>query len=190
MLDKTIKYYEVIMKREKGTPLLEYLLPEGYRYVMYSPGDELSWAEIETSVGEFNKVEDALEYYSKKYLPYIDELKRRCLFVENSKGKKIATLTAWWSYTDKRRDPWLQWFSVMPECQNKSIGKALVYECMKLLIEIEGDHDVYLPTQTWSYKAINIYRKQGFKIIPEKGLGGFKNENYELVIELLKDYMR
>lgn len=88
MLDKTIKYYEVIMKREKGTPLLEYLLPEGYRYVMYSPGDELSWAEIETSVGEFNKVEDALEYYSKKYLPYIDELKRRCLFVENSKGKK------------------------------------------------------------------------------------------------------
>ena len=49
---------------------------------------------------EFNKVEDALEYYSKKYLPYIDELKRRCLFVEIQKGKN-SYINSWWSYTEK-----------------------------------------------------------------------------------------
>jgi hypothetical protein len=57
------------------------------------------------------------------------------------------------------------------------------------MLEIEGDRDVYLPTQTWSYKAIGIYVKAGFEITAEQGLGGFNNE-YDKAMPLLKKLMR
>ena len=61
---------------------------------------------------------------------------------------------------------------------------------MKRLIEIEGDRDVYLHTQTWSYKAINIYRNAGFEITKEKGLGGYENNDYEKAQALIAQYLR
>ena len=82
MLDKSIKYYRVIMKREKGVPLQEFLLPEGYSFKKYSPGDELAWAQIETSVGEFVSKEKALTYFKGKYMLYLGEPERRCFFVD------------------------------------------------------------------------------------------------------------
>jgi len=190
MLDKSIKYYEVIMKREKGAPVQEFTLPAGYRYVPFQPNDEKEWAEIETSVGEFDRTVDALVYFQKYYMSHKGELERRCIFIENPEGKKIATLSAWWTYTGVRRDPWLHWFAIKPEYQGLSLGKALCYETMRKLLEIEGDRDFYLHTQTWSYKAINIYRKEGFFITDEKGLGGCENKDYEPAVELLKDYLR
>jgi len=63
-------------------------------------------------------------------------------------------------------------------------------EGMKRLLQIEGDRDVYLHTQTWSYKAINIYQKSGFYITTEKGLAGYSNEDYENALLILKDYLR
>ena len=190
MLDKSIKYHRVIMKREKGMPLQEFLLPEGYSYKEYTPGDELAWAEIETSVGEFVSKEKALAYFKGKYMLYRGDIERRCFFVESSEGRKVATFTLWWGYTGLRRDPWLHWVAVMPEYQDKLIGKALVYEAMRRFMLIEGDRDIYLATQTWSYKAINIYRKQGFVPTGEQDLGGFNNTEYEQAMELIKGYMR
>lgn len=61
---------------------------------------------------------------------------------------------------------------------------------MKRLIEIEGDRDVFLHTQTWSYKAINIYKEAGFVITDDKGLAGYENNEYEKAIKLLKNYLR
>lgn len=190
MLDKSIKYHRVIMKREKAMPLLEFLLPKGYSYKEYTPGDELAWAEIETSVGEFASKEKALAYFKGKYMLYKGDIERRCFFVESPEGRKVATFTLWWGYTGLRRDPWLHWVAVMPEYQGKLLGKALVYEAMRRFMLIEGDRDIYLATQTWSYKAINIYKKQGFTITGEQDLGGFNNKEYQQAIELLKGYMR
>ena len=77
-----------------------------------------------------------------------------------------------------------------PEYQGLGLGKAIVFEGMRRLIEIEGDRDVYLHTQTWSYKAINIYREAGFKITKEKGLGGYENNDYEKAQALIAKYLR
>jgi RimJ/RimL family protein N-acetyltransferase len=190
MLDKSVKYYEVLMKRPKGAPLQEFTLPEGYKFVSYQPNDEKEWAEIETSVGEFERAVDALVYFQKCYMSYRNELEKRCIFIENPEGKKIGTATAWFMYTGVRRDPWLHWFAIKPEYQGLALGKAMCYEVVRKLLEIEGDRDFYLHTQTWSYKAINIYRKEGFFITDEKPLGGFQNNDYEAAVELLKDYLR
>lgn len=190
MLDKSIPYYRVIMKREKGSFLKEFRLPEGFKFTLFKSGDEKEWAEIEASVGEFNRAVDALVYFQEDFLPYKKELERRCIFIENDKGEKIATLTIWWGYTGVRRDPWIRCVAVNPKYQGLGLGKAIVYEGMKRLLEIEGDRDVYLQTQTWSYKAINIYREFGFAITDEKGIGGFENGDYEKAMELLQNYLK
>lgn len=190
MLDKTITYYDVLMKREKGCALKEFILPEGYRFVMFQSGDEKEWAEIETSVGEFNRSVDALVYFQRDYLPYKSEVERRCIFIENKDKQKIATLTIWWSYTGLRRDPWIHWVAVRPEYQGLGLGKALLYEGMRKLFDIEGDRDVYLHTQTWSYKAINIYRQVGFKITDEKDLAGYENNDIDKAMAVLEGYLR
>ncbi len=190
MLDKSIEYHDILMKREKGSTLAEFMLPEGYRFVLFQQGDEKEWAEIETSVGEFDRAVDALVYFQRDYMSHKGELERRCIFIENRDGKKIATLSIWWCYTGVRRDPWLHWVAVKPEYQGLGLGKALLYEGMRKLLEIEGDRDAYLHTQTWSYRAINIYRKVGFKITDEKGLAGYENNDVDKVLALLKDYLR
>jgi len=164
MLDKTLEYVEIIMRRRGNRKLRSIDLPEGFRIVMYKEGDEKDWADIESSVGEFDSSDKALEYFKGKYLPYQDELKRRCIFIKDRKGKKIATFTAWWEYVGNRRRPWVSWVAVKPEYQGLGIGKALVSEGTKLFTEIEGKEDIFLKTQTWSYKAINIYRKNGFRM--------------------------
>lgn len=190
MLDKTIKYYDVLMHRKTETCFPQSILPENYKFVLFKSGDEKDWAEIETSVGEFECTADALECFRRDYFPYLFELERRCIFIENENGYKVATFTIWWGYTGVRRDPWLHWIAVRPEYQGMGLGKSIVFEGMKRLIDIEGDRSVYLHTQTWSYKAINIYRKAGFNITAEKSLAGYANDDYEKASLLLKNYLR
>lgn len=148
MLDKTLPYYNIIMKRRKGTMIPDTILPKGFLFSLYTDGDEIYWAEIETSVGEFDSIEEALDYFEKEYLPHIDELKKRLIFIETKDGEKIATLTNWWNYTQGRRDPSIHWVGVKKEYQGLGLGKAIVYEGMKRMIEIEGDIDFFLHTQT------------------------------------------
>ena len=178
------------MKRPKGTEVPSFALPREFSYVFYRPGDEIAWADIETSVNEFDKVEDALAYFKERFLPHPKELTRRCLFVENATGDKIATLTAWWAYTGTRRDPWLHWVAVKPEYQGHGLGKALVSRGMQLMLELEGDQDVYLSTQTWSYRAVGLYKQMGFTYTAEKGIGGRPNDQYEKAVRVLEKYVK
>lgn len=121
---------------------------------------------------------------------YEDELSRRCLFLVSSEGEKVGTITNWWTYTGIRRDPWIKLFLLHPKYQGKGLGKEVFYEVLRQMIAIEGDREIYLHTQTWSYKGINIYRKAGFAIATEDGLGGYKNTDYQKAEEVLKEYYR
>ena len=186
MLDKTIPYVDVIMRRKKETPVPCIKLPDGFIFSHFIDGDEKAWAEIEASVLEFPNISDALIYFQKEYKPFISELERRCVFIETADGEKIATATAWWRYTGYRRDPWLNWVSVKPQYQGNGLGRAIISETMHLMVKIEGDRDFYLHTQTWSHKAIRIYESMGFYITNEKNLGNYANDNYEWAIEILR----
>ncbi|MDR7856585.1 GNAT family N-acetyltransferase [Tissierella sp.] len=190
MLDKSMQYYDVLMKREIGVIIPNPSLPHGFRFSFFKLGDEKSWAEIETSVDEFEDVDSALRYFQDIYLPHLDELEQRCIFVEDEKGIKVATITNWWNYTEQKRDPWIHWMAVRPQNQGLGLGKAIVFKAMMNTKKIEGNRAVYLHTQTWSYKAINIYKKAGFNIISECGLGGYENKNYEKALLVLENYIR
>lgn len=185
MLDKSVPYVDVLMKRRKGMPIPECRLSEGFRFSSFEEGDEKAWAKIETSVLEFSDELDALIYFQKEYLPYLNELKRRCIFVQDKTGEKIATGTAWWCYTGVRRDPWMHWIAVKPGFQGNGLGKALVSRVMQMMMEIEGDRDFYLHTQTWSHRAIGIYERMGYEVTDEKNLYRYSNDDYEKAIAVL-----
>lgn len=186
MLDKSIPYYRILLKREPGTDIPYAELPKGCSIVRYEPGDEEAWASIETSVLEFDHEQQALDYVKERFVPYMEELKRRMLFVQDDTGSKVATFTAWWNYTGERRYPFMHWVAVKPEAQGLGIGKALVAYGVQHMVNIEGDVTMYIPTQTWSHKAIRLYRWAGFDfVVDEPKPGGFENQT-EQGIEVIQ----
>ena len=183
MLDKSVEYAQFLMKRKAGSPVIEFGLPEGFSFVYYKPGDERYWAEIKAAVTEFPDEEKAMEYFRGEFSPHIGETQRRCVFIEDRDGKKIATATAWMS--NQNGEPMMHWVSVRPEYQGLGLGKAVVSKAFHRLLELNGDADIYLITQTWSYKAVDIYKKFGFGFSRETGIHGFRNDNFDRAMEIL-----
>ncbi len=180
MLDKSVPFFRVILKRLPGTPVPEADLPAGYAVVRYQPGDERAWGEIEASVGEFDTPDAATDYFQANYTPYATETPRRTLFVVSPTGAKVGTFTAWWNYTAERRAPFMHWVAVRPELQGLGIGKALIAAGVHRMIELEGDCVMYIPTQTWSHRAIRLYRWAGFELeLDEPAPGGYSNQTRE-----------
>jgi len=190
MLDKKVPYAGLFMRREPGQPIPQYALPKGFRFAYYKDGDETDWARIEASVLEYDSEFAALLYFKGKFFPYAKELRRRCLFVENSGGEKVATATAWWSDVEGERRPWLLWVGVDPRCQGLGLGKAIIARATELMVELEGDVPFFLKTQTWSYKAIGIYRACGYAPTDEKALYRNRKENYKKALRILKRLKR
>jgi GNAT superfamily N-acetyltransferase len=175
------------MKRKAGAPLPGVNLPDGFKFVFFKAGDEKYWAEIETSVLEFDSERQALEYFGEEYLPHLTELERRCVFIENEQGEKVATSMAWWGFlSDSKRHPWLHWVSVKPQAQGLGLGKAVTIKAMQLLLETEGDADFYLSTQTWSHKAVGIYEKLGWEMTYMKNSRRYSRVNFEKAKKILK----
>ena len=86
MLDKTLPYAEIWMTRplQQNVPITP--LAEGFEFRFYQKEDESAWAEIETSVGEFQTTDEALEYFQQNFAPYPEELEEGC-FVETKRRK-------------------------------------------------------------------------------------------------------
>jgi len=184
MLDKSIPYAGLEMVRKAGTPIPDFPLPDGFKYVFYKDGDEKDWARLETSVAEFDNELDALVKFKKEF-PEVDELYRRCLFIETDDGKKVATATAWWSFWGETRHACLHWVSVDNDYQGLGLGKAITSRVTQLLLEIEGDVNFYLSTQTWSHKAVDIYKQFGWLPTDEFCVTWKKKREYKKAIRIL-----
>lgn len=175
------------MKRGAGTALPQVDLPAGYSIQPFQAGDERQWAEIEASVGEFEDSQEALRYFRQTYLPHLDELQQRLLFVRDPDGDPVGTITAWWNFTCDRRDGAIHWLAVKQAHQGRGLAKALVASCLQKLYQLEGTADIYVHTQTWSHRAIGIYQKAGFEILKRETFGGYPNE-YDQALPILKQF--
>ena len=190
MLDKSLPYWGLFMHRKARTPVAGAPLPDGFRFTFFSNGDEKDWARLEASVLEFDSEFAALLHFHNSFLPYADELSRRCVFIQNEDGKKVATATAWWLNINGQHRPWLHWVAVEPQYQGLSLGKALVSHVIEQMINLEGDVDFYLHTQTWSYKAVNIYKQNGFFPSREKALYKDKKNNCKKAMRIINRQLR
>ena len=190
MKDRSIPYVSFIMRREPGSPVPDFVVPPEFKFVHYKKGDEKEWVNLMLAHSEFKTEEDGLLYFKTEFKGYDDELSRRCLFLINSDNEKIGTVTNWWSYTGVRREPWIKWVFIHPDYLGKGLGQSLFYEGLRQMIAIEGDREIYLQTQTWSYKGVNIYRKAGFVIATEDTLGGLDNTGALEAEKIMKPFFR
>ncbi|BCA86720.1 N-acetyltransferase [Enterococcus saigonensis] len=186
LLDKSIPYKEVWMKRQLTRPILAATLPKGFSFQFYQKGDEKSWSEIETSVLEFENKAEAMNYFKQTFAPYQEKLVKQMLFVKDADGKKVATCTAWQKEILGQRYPLFHWLAVAPDYQGLGLAKALVARTLQLFQNIMSeDAAIYLHTQTWSHTAIGLYEKFGFTLMPDN-LDGTCNPDYPQVIALLE----
>ena len=184
MLDKTIAYKNIIMRADAFLKGFTVRLPEGFSIKPYEAGDEMHWAAIETSVGEFDTQVEAEDYFQKTYIPYSQELERRCFFVIAQDGTYAGTCTAWYMMREDGQTGVVHWFGVRPEYQGLGIGKALLGKVMQYFEEINA-YPVYLHTQTWSHKAIGMYHMAGFGILKEESFDNNQNDFTE-AMDVLK----
>ncbi|MBQ7837146.1 MAG: GNAT family N-acetyltransferase [Clostridia bacterium] len=174
MIDRSIPYYNLILKRNEICTT-SVSLPEGYNFKMYDVGDEKYWAKLEYEIGDFSSVEEAETYFRTNYCNQIDELKNRCVFVVDAYGDVVGSCIAWHDSKGNDMVASLHWLVVSPEHQGKHIGLALCQKVMNIFNEC-GETSVYIHTQPWSYKAILLYIKLGFKIQKTDTFSHYENQ--------------
>lgn len=158
-----MKRISVTMVRENLSDIPQYSLPEGFQIRLFSEGDEHNWARIETEVDEFEDKETALERFAKEFSPFMDDMSKRCLFIENEHGETIATTTAWYGDLTGNGEILgrIHWVGVIPAYQGRKLSKPLLSAAMNILANYHSS--AYLTSQTTSYQAINMYLNYGFK---------------------------
>ncbi|MDD6051146.1 MAG: bifunctional phosphoribosyl-AMP cyclohydrolase/phosphoribosyl-ATP diphosphatase HisIE [Clostridiales bacterium] len=178
MIDRTIPYYNIIMRCDRVLPM-EIKLPKGYSIRTYQPGDEDAWAAILCTVGEQTSLSDAKAEFTRRYLADA-ALTNRIFFAVDATGTAVGTAIAWY---DGLRV--LHWIAVHPEHQGKGIGRALCQTAMTLFRREDNNKPVYLHTQPWSWKAILLYISLGFKLQPRDTIYNYENQ-YAQAMETLK----
>lgn len=198
MLDKTIPFFPVFMIKDNLREYPEFTLPSGYDFCMYQEGFQSDWARIQAAVDHFGSINEALEHFEKEFLVHPDKLVQRCIFVKDARGSLIGTVSLWEGEHFGETMPRVHWLAVHPEHQGKGIAKALMTRLLEVCNSLGYEKPLYLITQTWSYVAINMYLKFGFKpYLGEKPVNwsgtpeDFQKNNaiaWELIMNKLKEY--
>ncbi len=189
MLDKTIEFHSIIMKNPNDRLRETVAVPEGFSVRLYQKGDEKSWAQIQTDVLEFNSADDALACFNH-YLEHEDELKKRQLYViEEKSGKPVATATAWYSDLNGKPIGVVHALSCLQDYQSLGLGKVAASYMMKCFYQVMPGKEVWLDTQTWSYKALGLYLDLGFIPMKKAVYNDVPNE-FDAALSVLKGKMR
>ena len=144
--------------------LKERELPDGYRFVMYEPGDREAWINIELSAGEVMDRTQGDECWKRYYAGREEMLPARMVFVENAFGEKVATATAFFDIhtQDTPENGQLHWVAVKSEAQGQGLSKPLITHVLKILTELGYTH-VKIHTQTLTWLACKVYYDLGFR---------------------------
>lgn len=179
MLDRTIPYKNIFMRCDRAPEVLP-ALPEGYAFHAYDESCPAAWAALEYAVGDFDSPADAETYFRGRYGAAPDEARRRCIFIADAAGAIVSSCTAWWDEMDGRRVPSLHWLVTRPDRQGLGLGKAALLRTLQCFAE-RGEYPVYLHTQPWSYRAVLLYSKYGFRLQKTVAFTGYVNEYAEAV---------
>ena len=103
------------------------------------------------------------------------DITERCVFVVNEKNEIVGSCIAWKELRNDILVASLHWLVVSPQYQGKGIGKALCQKVMQIFV-VNDEFPVYIHTQPWSYKAIILYVRQGFKIQKTDSFSQYENQ--------------
>ena len=188
MLDRSIPYYNIIMKKATSTALDTPVLPPQFELHTYRPGVEQQWAELEYEIGDFSSVQEAKAYFTETYLSRPDLLARRGIFVSDKKsGCLVGACIAWVDEQNGVPVSSLHWLITKEAYQGIGIGSALIATALSIY-EKEDALPVYLHTQPWSYQAVRLYHKFGFRLMKQESFAGYENQ-YALAVPVLTRYI-
>ena len=91
-MDKSMKYYEVLMVRRNCEFFRKYKLPDGYIIKPYKEGMEKEWAKLETKVGVFNDLDKAEVYFKEKFIDRKDVAQSSNIQIDFTMLEKEALL--------------------------------------------------------------------------------------------------
>lgn len=170
-LDRSIPHIGVIMVKPDAGHYPRYPLSDGYSFRRYAPGDEQAWARIHVEVGQFKDMEEALNTFHREFLGGVDDAESKdtsavevnMWYITDPNGEPVATGSIWdgdhFGVTRKR----LHWIAVSPRHQGKGLAKALLTQLLDVYREMDRPEPPYLTSQTWSYRALNLYMRFGFE---------------------------
>lgn len=178
--DDRIRYYELLLERKELHGIPVYTLPEGFRFVFYTPGDRDIWIEIEQSAKEFRNYEEGINAWKRYFEGKDSELIHRMVFIETTNGEKVATATAFYDIygRDQSGAGWLHWVAVRRDYQGCGLSKPLISYVLHLMTKLGYTH-AKIPTQTNTWVACKIYLDFGFVPIPENAVNSY--EGWQIV---------
>ncbi len=187
MIDKTIPYFNVIMRYDGPAITAPPNAPEGYRFRGYRAGDECAWARMEVDNNDFDTYENAVKYFNNKYCLLKDKLVERFIGLENNSGKLCGIVICWDDDREGAAVSSVHWLVTDPAEQGKGLGSALVQMLLYRFSQLKA-LPVYLHTQPWSYMAIGIYSKAGFRLLGRDSFRGYENQSQQ-ALPVLRELM-
>ena len=157
MWDTSVEKVHLKMELNSLEQLPQHPLPEKYGWRFYQPGDENHWARIETSAGEFSRIEDGLRRFERDF-PDRGPLPERMMFLTDG-DVPFATVTAWFEPDGAGL---LHYVAIYAAHQGQGLSRALTGLGMNRLRAL-GHRSARLDTQTYSWVAIKVYHDFGFR---------------------------
>ena len=164
--DPRLPYRELALDRAlDGLP--GFVLPEGFRFETYAPGDRDAWIDIEQSAREFDSRSEGEAAWERYYGGQEDALTGRMYFIARDSGEKVATATAWHDIrtADDGVNAMLHWVAVRREAQGLGLSKPMIIRVLRRMRDL-GYRRVAVPTQTTTWLACKVYLDLGFLPIP------------------------
>lgn len=164
MIDRTVPYFPVWMLREDGAPVPARSLPDGYTFDFYRPetgkGD---WVTVQLSSRQLETRTQAESLFDSEFMHRAEALSQRMLFVRNAAGTPVASAALWFGSPFGTEIDRIHWVATDEAHQRRGLCGAMLCELLRRHEALGAPGGVYLISQTFSYPAIRIYQRFGFR---------------------------
>lgn len=187
MIDRNIPFCNIIMRLDEPTQK-QIVLPDGFTSDGYRDGDDEVWARLETECGDFATYQKALDFFRKCYPTSDPVFRERFTMIRDKNGDGAASCIAWYTMRNgKAMIPSLEFLVTREDLGGLGLAQAAAAETVNRFVA-RGEKTAYLHTQPWSYRAIWIYHKMGFRICQKDRFWEFPND-FDQAKELLASLM-
>lgn len=164
MLDKSIKHIGILMYTHNEFKEIKLKQNDDIELKPYESRFKEDWCQLQCDLWQFENYKEAADYFVEEFLNREVELKEKLLFaLDKRTGQIVGTASLWDGKHFGKALPRLHWIAVNEAYQGQGIAKILIQSLIDTYKNTEQAEFIYLTSQTWSYKAINIYKSFGFK---------------------------
>ncbi len=130
------KLVKIKSKLEKG---YSSSLPHGYRFTNFREGDENNWAYIQYKSGSFKEYQQAIRVIFRESRLLKNEIKKRCIFLENEVGERIGTFILMPKNSNENNIEEIRYLAINSKYNDKGLENLLVSKAYQIVSELGGE---------------------------------------------------